>query len=128
MSYTGKVKNGVVVLPPGVPLVEGQQIEILPGSVASEPDRLHEAAEAHAVGNGLPNDLAANHDYYLHGGSKQQPRRGRWIPKSHPTPELKAQEAADYTDQLLRFAAETRNLPPDLAANHEHYLHGLRKQ
>src|SRR2546427_2268882 len=104
MSYTGKVKNGVVVLPPGVPLVEGQQIEILPGSVASEPDRLHEAAEAHAVGNGLPNDLAANHDYYLHGGSKQQPRRGRWIPKSHPTPDLKAQEAADYTDQLLRFA------------------------
>ena len=49
MSYTGKVKNGVVVLPPGVPLVEGQQVEVILVAVAPEPDRLHETAEAYAV-------------------------------------------------------------------------------
>jgi hypothetical protein len=76
----------------------------------------------------LPDDLAINHDYYLHGGNKQQPRLGRWISSSKPTPELTERQAAEFTDKLLKLAAETSNLPPDLSANHDHYLHVLPKR
>jgi hypothetical protein len=129
MSYAGKVKNGVVVLPPGVRLVEGQQVEVVATPTATLLDSLHDAATATArvAASGLPDDLAANHDYYLHGGRKREPRRGRWIPNDRPTREMTEAEVAAYTEQLLRFAAETRNLPSDLAANHNHYLHGLAK-
>jgi hypothetical protein len=129
VSYTGKVKNGVVVLPPGVQLVEGQQVEVVAAPTVAQPDCLHDAAVATVceAAIDLPDDLAANHDYYLHGGKKREPRRGCWIPDDRPTREMTEAEAGAYTEQLLRFAAETRNLPPDLAANHNYYLHGLPK-
>lgn len=74
----------------------------------------------------LPDDLASNLDYYLHGHDhKQQPRRGRWIPAAMTTPELTGQQAEEFAGKLLALAAETSNLPPDLATQHDHYLHGL---
>ena len=72
MSYTGAIKNGVVVLPPGVQLRDGTEVE-------------------------LP-------------------------------PLVSAKNAETFTDELLRIASHTRNLPPDLAKNHDHYLHGLPKK
>ena len=72
MSYTGTIKNGVVVLPPGVQLPDGTQAELTP----------------------------------LNSGN----------------------DAEKFTDELLRIAGRTKNLPPDLARNHDHYLHGLPKQ
>jgi hypothetical protein len=44
------------------------------------------------------------------------------------TPVPTAQERAEFTQGLLRIAAKVRNLPGDLAANHDHYLHGHPKQ
>jgi len=77
----------------------------------------------------LPDDLAANLDYYLHGHDhKQQPRRGRWIPAATTTPELTGPQAEEFACKLLVLAAETSKLPPDLAAQHDHYLHGLPKR
>ena len=128
ISYAGKVTNGVVVLPRGVKLNEGQEVEVIPRTASPEEAFLHDAVEACRPPSGLPDDLAANHDYYLHGLSKQQPRRGRWIPADHATSEMTEQECADSTARLLRLAAETRNLPPDLSENHNHYLHGLPKR
>lgn len=130
MSVTGKIKNGVVELPPDAHFEEGQQVEIRPAPVSpEEPFVLHETAPAFATARNLPDDLAVNLDYYIHSHDhKQQPRRGRWIPATRPMPEMTAQEAADCTDRLLGFAAETEGLPPDLAANHDHYLHGLPKK
>ncbi len=72
MSYKGTIKNGVVVLPPGVELPDGTKVELLPL--------------------------------------------------------VSAKEAEEFTDELLRIASQTRNLPPDLAKNHDHYLHGLPKK
>jgi hypothetical protein len=43
------------------------------------------------------------------------------------TPLVTAQERADFTDGLLQIAAKVRDLPADLAANHDHYLHGHPK-
>jgi hypothetical protein len=40
------------------------------------------------------------------------------------TPLVSAQEVEEFTDELLRLASQTKNLPPDLAENHD-YLHGL---
>jgi hypothetical protein len=135
MTCIGKVSKGVVKLPPGVDLPDGTAVElVLPESAkasassSEEAFVLRETATAFPTVSDLPDDLATNHDYYLHGGSKQQPRTGRWISGSKPTPELTEEQAAEFTDKLLAFAAETENLPPDLSANHDHYLHGLPKK
>ena len=131
MSFTGTVKDGVVVLPAGLKLPEGSEVELTVPEPPS-PDAtfvLHEAAKPFPTVGGLPDDLALNHDYYLHGHQhKQQPRQGRWIGADEPMTEMSPAEAASHTDQLLKFAAEIEGLPSDLAANHDHYLHGLPKQ
>jgi hypothetical protein len=44
------------------------------------------------------------------------------------TPVVTAQERTDFTEGLLRIAGRVSNLPADLAANHDHYLHGHPKQ
>src|SRR5689334_7235109 len=118
MRVTGKVKNGVVELPPGAHFEEGQRVEIIPARMPPEKAGvLHETGLAFATARDLPDDLAINHDYYLHGQSKQQPRRGRWLPTGKPAPELTEREVAEFTDKLLALAAETSNLPTDLSAN-----------
>jgi len=121
MSFAGTVRNGVVVLPPEVHLQEGERVEVIPAPSPEEQFVLRETTRAGT----LPGDLAANHDYYLHGGKKQQPRRGRWLLAREAARELTEQETGQMTEQLRRFAAETRGLPSDLAAQHDHYLHGL---
>lgn len=68
MSFTGKVQNGVVVLPPGAHLADGTEVEV--------------------------------------------------------TPVVSEAEAAEFTEQVLRIAQKVQNLSPDLASNHDHYLHG----
>ncbi|HEU0040452.1 MAG TPA: hypothetical protein VFR76_14380 [Verrucomicrobiae bacterium] len=130
MSFTGTVKDGVVVRPPGVKLPEGMEVQLTVPDSASPEEAfvLRETASPFPTVGGLPDDLAINHDYYLHGHHKQQPRRGRWIRTDKPTPELTQQEAADCTEKLLALAAETENLPADLSANHDHYLHGMPKR
>ncbi len=44
------------------------------------------------------------------------------------TPLRSSAEAEAFTDNLLRIAGQTKNLPPDLAKNHDHYLHGRPKK
>jgi hypothetical protein len=129
MNCVGIVKHGSVELPPDAPFKEGERVEIAPVSASSEQAFvLRETALAVSTAYDLPDDLAVNHDYYLHGGSKQQPRAGRWISASRSTPALTERQAVAFTDKLLEFAAETSNLPPDLSAQHDHYLHGLPKR
>jgi hypothetical protein len=75
MTYRGRVRNGVVVLEPGVRLREGMDVRV------EAVEETHEAApdsqEAGQLREGLlsfsgvvkegPSDLARNHDHYLHG-------------------------------------------------------------
>jgi hypothetical protein len=129
MSFAGKVQNGVVVLPPGVHLADGECVEVIPLTPSPEEAfLLRETAQIPRTPGTLPDDLAANHHFYLHGARKQKPRRGRWLPAGEANREMSVEEAQSFTDQLQRFAAETRGLPPDLAAQHDHYLHGLPKK
>ena len=76
MTCIGKVSEGKVLLPPGVHLPEGAEVE-------------------------------------LHIDERN-------------TPVTSA--SGDFTENLLRIAAKIEGLPPDLARNHDHYLHGHPKR
>src|SRR5882724_2605195 len=116
MSHIGRVVNGVVILPPGILLPEGAEVKVEPVQTGSANDAFTDAVEqilrrdpdANAdAATDLPNDLAVNLDYYLHGHvRKQQPRTGRWI-EPNGNHELTNQEASNDADQLQSMAAET---------------------
>lgn len=79
MSYRGKVRNGVVEFEPGAAPPEGAIVRVeavTPSdSAVSDPapssigKRLLKFAGA--AGPGLPEDLAENHDHYIHGTPKR---------------------------------------------------------
>ncbi|MCX7011571.1 MAG: hypothetical protein NTW86_03220 [Candidatus Sumerlaeota bacterium] len=75
MTYFGHVRNNVIVLDAGATLPDGTEVRIEPvtpgdavGGGVSLLDRLGEL-----VGSvpGLPDDLAENHDHYIHGTAKR---------------------------------------------------------
>lgn len=68
MSVTGKVVNGVVVVPPGTSLPEGAAVRIETLDPAPPPDPLVAAVEKLAKPRPhLPKDYALNHGHYLRG-------------------------------------------------------------
>lgn len=79
MTYRGRVKNGVVVLEPGVRLREGMDVRVEP--IGEAEMATESAPEAQLLREGLlsfsgvvkegPADLARNHDHYLHGTPKR---------------------------------------------------------
>jgi hypothetical protein len=107
MSFIGTVLNGVVVLPAHVHLNEGEQVQVIPAAASPEENWVLRDSAATTGVHTLPDDLAINHDFYLHGASKQQPRRGRWLPARASLREQTEAEAAEFSSQLQRFAAET---------------------
>jgi len=71
MTYRGRVKNGVIVLnePNGLP--EGAEVEVLPLPAAQDgPTLLERMKDIIGIAEGLPTDLAENHDHYIHGAPK----------------------------------------------------------
>jgi hypothetical protein len=72
-SYTGQVRNGVVVFDEGGnPFPEGIRVKVAPmdrdEAVEDLSRRLLELA---GTVEGLPSDLAEQHDHYLHGTPKR---------------------------------------------------------
>lgn len=67
MSFTGTVKNGVVVLPPGLKLPDGAEVQLTVPDSASFAERY---AAYIGVADDLPSDLAENLDHYVHGHRK----------------------------------------------------------
>ncbi|MEA3207825.1 MAG: hypothetical protein QOE70_882 [Chthoniobacter sp.] len=67
MSYTGRIENGVVVLPPEAHLPEGTEVEVTPLSpLPGDPPFLRKALEL-ARPRDWPADFALNHAHYLKG-------------------------------------------------------------
>ncbi len=80
-TYTGEVRNGVVVFDPRVPLPDGTKVRVVPierpeTATASEDADvisvtsqmlLAWARKAEQTAPPLPSDLAENHDHYAHG-------------------------------------------------------------
>jgi hypothetical protein len=69
MSYTGTVQNGVIVLDNGTPLPEGTRVQV---TVAAPEGTLGQRLlQLAGLAKGLPEDMAENHDHYLHGRPKK---------------------------------------------------------
>jgi len=72
MSYTGKVKNGVVVLPPEIKLPDGIEVQVtLPDPPNGNSTFLDRYKNFIGMATDLPPDLAANLDHYVHGHRKK---------------------------------------------------------
>ena len=72
MSYKGTVKNGVVVLPPGVKLPEGAVVKVEPLEFLTESDRSIQAVLKLAKPRPYwPKDYALNHAHYVKGHPKK---------------------------------------------------------
>ncbi len=72
MTYRGQIKNGVVVLEGNPPLPEGAQVEL---ELLEEKDlqSLWDGLSKFAgTIDGLPSDMAENHDHYAHGAPKKK--------------------------------------------------------
>src|SRR5262245_16399454 len=78
MTFQGRIQNGASVFDVPIPLVDGTPVEVTAGIISpveskhvspSLADSLLELSGI--VAEGLPPDLARNHDHYLHG----QPKR-----------------------------------------------------
>ncbi|MCX7012586.1 MAG: hypothetical protein NTW86_08490, partial [Candidatus Sumerlaeota bacterium] len=68
MVFKGHVRNGVVVLDESADLPEGVEVRVEPVERKTLADRLR-----NVIGSvpDLPEDLADNHDHYIHGTPKQ---------------------------------------------------------
>ena len=72
MSYAGTVKNGVVVLPPGVKLAEGTAVEVVPRDLRVAGDPFLQAIAGVAKRRRhWPRDYALNHGFYVSGEPKK---------------------------------------------------------
>lgn len=72
MSYTGTVKNGVIVLPPEVKLEEGAQVEVVLRELTPEEDPFLAAVLKLAKPRPhFPKDFALNHGHYVSGEPKK---------------------------------------------------------
>jgi len=72
MSYTGKIKNGVVVLPPEANLPEGTEVKVEPIERPTEEDPFLAAIRKVAKPRPhWPKDYALNHGHYVSGEPKK---------------------------------------------------------
>ena len=78
MVYRGHVENGVIRLDSALTLPEGVEVEVrLIAEEASQeageeiPSLYERLKNVIGKAEGLPPDLAENHDHYLHGSARQ---------------------------------------------------------
>jgi len=75
MTYKGHVENGVIVLDESAALPEGTRVEValeIEESSDHAPLTLLDSLRPFAGSiDGLPPDLAENHDHYIHGTRKR---------------------------------------------------------
>jgi hypothetical protein len=68
-SITAAVKNGEIVLPPGVDWPDGTVVRIEQVK-APRPSVWEVLKKYDGIADDLPPDMAANHDHYIHGHPK----------------------------------------------------------
>jgi len=80
MTWRGRVQGGVIVLEEGTHLEEGievliETVETHPQLSDSEPTLAQRLLKYAGAAEGLPSDMARNHDHYIHG----TPLKRRWF-------------------------------------------------
>jgi hypothetical protein len=78
MTFSGHVRNGIIVLDNGATLPEGAavRIEVEMGAKGESPEKpvpsLYERYQPFiGILNDLPSDMAEQHDHYIHGTPKK---------------------------------------------------------
>ena len=71
MTYRGRVENGVVVLEQPGALPEGTEVRVEPISERERRTLADRLANVIGAATDLPEDMAENHDHYLHGAPKR---------------------------------------------------------
>ena len=77
MTYTAKVQNGVIVVDGDIRFPEGCRLLVAPVDAggqasASEGGSIwNDLKELAGSAEGLPEDMADNHDHYIHGTEKR---------------------------------------------------------
>jgi hypothetical protein len=71
MTYRGQIKNGVVVLEGNPPLAEGTAARVELDDSDKEPTLGQKLMKFAGKAQGLPTDVARNHDHYLRGRPKK---------------------------------------------------------
>ena len=71
MSFTGKVQNGVVVLPPEAQLPDGTEVEVTPVVAGQTNNPFLEGMLRLAKPRDWPDDFALNHGHYVKGQPKK---------------------------------------------------------
>jgi hypothetical protein len=71
MSVTGKIKNGVVVLPPGTQLPEGAEVKVEVLDAPAEDPFVDAVQRLAKPRKHLPKDYALNHGHYVRGEPKK---------------------------------------------------------
>ena len=71
MSYTGIVRNGVVILPPEARLSEGTEVQIIPKAAEQAVNPFLEGMLQLAKPRDWPEDFALNHAHYVKGTPKK---------------------------------------------------------
>ncbi len=72
MKYNGTIKGGVVVLEGNATLGEGTRVQVEPVEMSPAPPTLGQRLKRFSgAAKRLPNDMAHNHDHYLHGRPKK---------------------------------------------------------
>lgn len=71
MQYEGHMAGGVIVLDDKADLPEGTRVRIEP--IAPQESRTLAEKFQNVIGkaSGLPDDMAAQHDHYIHGSPKR---------------------------------------------------------
>jgi hypothetical protein len=71
MVFSGRVKDGVIVLDPPAELPEGTEVRVEALQEAPAGTLAERFADVIGTANDLPEDMAENHDHYLHGTPKR---------------------------------------------------------
>ena len=72
MVYHGRVKNGVVVMDDPQALPDGTEVQVTPLPRAEQKEPLGKRLLKFAGSvEGLPSDMAEQHDHYIHGTPKR---------------------------------------------------------
>jgi hypothetical protein len=72
MTYRGHIKNGQITLDDPIELPEGVEVNVeIVESCEGEPTIWNKLLELAGTVEGLPTDMAENHDHYLYGAPKR---------------------------------------------------------
>ena len=71
MTYQGHVTGGVIILDDDAALPEGTLVRVEPVAQHQPPTLAEQFKDFIGKATGLPSDMAAQHDHYIHGTPKR---------------------------------------------------------